>query len=431
MWTDVLGAMNWLLVWFLGALFLYFCIQRLSFRESYWKKWRPYYFVGLLFVALLVRLVPSVLLPVGAGFDVESFRLVAEALLAGEDVYTSAAVGRHPYLPLYMYAVGLSLLLSQSTFIPFVVWVKFLPVAGDVVITGVVFVSAKKLGKSPEKAAFMALLYALNPISILVSAYHAQFDSIPLLLLLLSWYYGHFDQKPVVSGLFLGFAVLVKTWPIVFLPVVLLRMQDWKARVFYVLLTIGIPVVFTVMYIFLFSADPSPMLKRALTHTGNPGYWGPGSILAVVSHVDDRFVSAYTGLISINKWLIISMGLVSLWVTRKNTALSALLTIILCVFMVSIGMGMQWLLWVVPFALLAGDRRWLNYYSLAGTAYLLAHLYGYHMYPWANEFLDPQSVDVFLRLTALPTWIVVVMWAGMRLLRSMRMQETAVSEQRI
>ena len=427
MWIDILRSTSWLLVWFFGALLAYFCIQWTPFRETNWGKWRRYYIFAPLIVALLVRLVPAILLPVGAGYDVASYRLVAEALLAGEDVYTSAAVGRHPYLPLYMYALGFSLYLDLHTLIPFVIWVKLLPIVSDVAITGFIFIAAKKMGKSQDMALFLALLYALNPISILVTAYHGQFDSIPILLLLLAWYFWHFERKVVVSAVFLGFAVLVKTWPIVFLPIVFLRMKTWRVRFQYVFLVIGIPVLFTAAYILLFSADPSPMLKRALTHSGPPGYWGPGSILAVASKVNANAQAGYSGLLSINRWLIIAAGVFSLWITRKDNTLDALLTIILCVFVVSVGMGMQWLLWVIPFALLTYDIRWLNVYSLAGTAYLLLHLYGYHMYPWASVFLSPPAVDVFLRLTALPAWLVVMLWAASRLFRSMRMQETAVA----
>lgn len=427
MWVDIVKVLSWMLVWFFGVSFAYFLIQTPIFKENLWPKCRRYHLVILIGIALLVRLVPAFLLPVGAGHDIQSYRLVADALLAGEDVYTSAAVGRHPYFPLFMYVIGASLYLSLHTFIPFVTWVKLVPIVCDVVITGVIFISAQKMGKSKDFSAFLALLFALNPISVLVSAYHGQFDSIPILLLLLAWYFWHFKRDVTVSSVFLGFAVLVKTWPIVFLPIIFFRLPIWKDKFKYVMIVFAIPILFTMAYVLWFSSDPEPMLRRALTHIGPTGYWGPGSIFAVASCVDEGFQTGLDVLKEINRWLVISVAVFSLWATRKNSTLDALLTILLCILAVNMGMGMQWLLWIVPFAILAFDIRWLNIYSFAGIIFLGVHLFGYHLYPWASEFLNPVTADVVFRLTPLLAWIVVLLWAASRLYRSFQKPVTPVS----
>ncbi|MGH2545242.1 MAG: hypothetical protein ACRDIB_20820 [Ardenticatenaceae bacterium] len=88
------------LVWSLFLLFLFL-------RVAYSRVGAPDRARGALFiilaVALLARLVPNFLLPVGAGYDIESYRIVSDLLLQGEDVYGSeATLQRHPYLPMQM-----------------------------------------------------------------------------------------------------------------------------------------------------------------------------------------------------------------------------------------------------------------------------------------------------------------------------------------
>jgi hypothetical protein len=92
-----------------------------------------------------------------------------------------------------------------------------------------------------------------------------------------------------------------------------------------------------------------------------------------------------------------------------------MLTTLLCIFVVTIGIGIQWLVWLVPFAILANEDRQLKWYSLAATLMLLIHLYGLHMYPWVPEFLPPPASQWLIRLSSLPAWVVVLVWAVRRL----------------
>jgi len=72
-------------------------------------------------IALCVRLIPNLFLPMGAGYDIESYQIVGNLVLHREDVYTSQeALRRHPYLPLQMYWMAFSLWLAQALNLPFV-----------------------------------------------------------------------------------------------------------------------------------------------------------------------------------------------------------------------------------------------------------------------------------------------------------------------
>ncbi|MGB3716097.1 MAG: glycosyltransferase 87 family protein [Candidatus Promineifilaceae bacterium] len=429
MWSDETLSAIWALAWLLLTIVGFIYARALA---DIWYtrargRWLGKTLLVVLLIALVVRLVPSLLLPVGAGYDIESFRLTGEAFLAGEDVYTSAAMGRHPYLPMQVYLIGLASYGAELTSLPFVFLIKLPAVIADVIITAVIYSTGKRSGLSREVTLNWALLYALNPISIMVTAYHGQFDSVTVMLLLFAWFFWHFGQRLLVSATALGFAILNKTWPVVFLPIILLRITTYRKRIIYTTLSVLIPVTFTIGYIVIFDADSRTMLNRALTHTGVPGYWGLSAMLAVAGDTWDTLQDAYDGLTAIRRWLILAAGLYALWRTKKQSSLEALVTVILCVFAVTVGMGLQWLLWVVPFAILANDIRWLKRYCLVGTLFLVFQLFGYHMVPWASHLFSPVTVNTLLRLVSIPIWLVMAWWAIDRLKRARVLPGTLTS----
>ena len=130
MWPAVVPALILSLFWLTAVIFAFLLVRKPFIAKILARFNHP--LLLLILAALIVRLVPLLLLPVGAAYDVESFRLVGEALLKGEEVYTSAAAGRHPYLPLQMTLVAGSTYFAQTTSLPFVIWLKLPAVLADV-----------------------------------------------------------------------------------------------------------------------------------------------------------------------------------------------------------------------------------------------------------------------------------------------------------
>lgn len=427
MWPAVVPATTASLLWLLAAALIFsllgsdaspFGARLVAFVR---RGQRPLLLLVLL--ALGVRLVPMLLLPVGAGYDIESFQLVAEALLRGEDVY-QASGGRHPYLPLQMYWLGTALGLAQHGPLPFVVWIKLPAVLADVAITAVVYRAALGLEMGQATAVRLALLYAFNPVTLAIAAYHGQFDAVTVLLLLLAWAAWQFGRRLGASSTALGFAVLSKTWPIVFLPVALMRTPGWRRRVGYTAVALGIPLLSVTLYALIFQTAPWPMLRRALTHTGVPGYWGSSALLAVGEQVSPALAPVYAGLLAARRWLLLGTGLLALWLTRRQSALNALVTIVLLEFLVTVGMGIQWLGWVIPFALLLREVPWVRRYTLAALVLVVAQLFGLHLYPWAFEWLGRDGGTLLIQLASLPAWLVVAGWCIARL-RALRFAAAA------
>lgn len=417
MFTDARTATAWAFVWLIG-LTIAFLVPRRPISGQPGSLWLANLSLPLLLlIALLARLVPALWLPVGAGYDIESFKLVTDALLGGQEVYT-AVLGRHPYLPMQMYVMGVMARLSAAVGLPYVVAIKLPAIAADVAITWLIFRSLIEFGRRRATAMFFALLYALNPVSVLVTAYHGQFEAVTLLFMVISWSFWRFGRRLGWSATALGLAILNKTWPVIMLPVVWLRLSDNRSRILYPLIALGIPLLGVILYLAIFSADPQPMLRRALTHRGVPGYWGVGSFLAPLAPGHPWAQSVYDLLILLRNAILAAGVVFALWWTRHQGVLDALLTVILMMLAVTVGFGIQWLVWPLPFALLALEDKWARRYTVAGAFMLSVHLYGLHMYPWLGEWLAPAPLDWLIRLSALPVWIITILWVIDRLRRA-------------
>lgn len=125
-------------LWILTCTAIYYGLARCSLKVLLA---RPGAIVpSLIVVSLCARLVPAVLLPGGAIYDIESFERVAQTLLRGEGVYSSALVqGRHPYLPLQMYLIALAMLIAKATGWSFAFVVKWSPIMADGALSVLIF----------------------------------------------------------------------------------------------------------------------------------------------------------------------------------------------------------------------------------------------------------------------------------------------------
>jgi hypothetical protein len=137
--------------------------------------------------ALLVFLLVLVLrLSIAAQFrgnyDSESFRVVAELVLSGQNLY--AATTRYNYSPVWAGAAAALWAMARPNFSLFVLLIGLLQTAADVAAALLVLRIARRLGRPADEARRAGLLFFSNPISVLASSAHGQFDGLAVLLLL-------------------------------------------------------------------------------------------------------------------------------------------------------------------------------------------------------------------------------------------------------
>jgi hypothetical protein len=93
-----------------------------------------------------------------------------------------------------------------------------------------------------------------------------------------------------------------------------------------------------------------------------------------------------------------------------------MLTILLVLFAVTHAFSIQYLVWPVPFAVLAGNRRWLSRYTLAAFGYMFLVYATLIFTNSITRLLPMPRADWFIIMpAALPVWLVVVGWAWGRL----------------
>jgi hypothetical protein len=204
----------------------------------------------------------------------------------------------------------------------------------------------------------------------------------------------------------------------------LIRLRSAKQRVAYASITLITPAVLTFLYLVIFRETPYPLLHRALTHAGVPGWWGASALVSLIWHFTGKGQEVLSWLAQYGRWLVFVGAACAYWVTRRQRATDALLTLLLVLYVLTSGFGLQWALWVVPFAILAGDLGRLNLYTLAALIYMLPAYYGYNFEPLMLRWLSSDQTSVVLIACAIPLWLVCIWWALRRLHDASRPQET-------
>lgn len=365
-------------------------------------------------VALAVRLLPNLVLPVGAGYDIESFQIVGDLVRAGREVYASPdTVNRHPYLPLQMYWMAAARWGAGAFDLPFVKVVRLAPIAADAGIAILLYQSLRRRS-SDRDAFFGGMFYALNPVPIFVSAYHGQFDAIPALLTLLAL--ASPGRSSLGAGGWLGLGILNKSWPVLALPSLALAARGWPKKLLLLGLAILIPLAGVGLYAAVFGADPRAVLGRALSYNWGGGVWGYAYFFRLLSIFRPAFTVLFYTVVDTGRYLTLAaLGLVWWFRARHESPGAGILTVLVAFLAVTHAFSIQYLMWVVPFAVLNQDYRWLWRYTLGAFAYMFLTYTTLILEMHITQWLPWPQADWFIIMPAgLPAWLVTVGWATKR-----------------
>jgi len=383
---------------------------------SGWSVWQMALFV--VSVALLIRLVPALFLPFG-NFDIDSYGLVARVLDEGRDVYTATETARrHPYLPLQLYWLFAANEWAGQFSLPYASVVRLLPVLADAAIAGGLLVIVWHHTTDRVRSWRSGLVYALNPVTILIAAYHGQFDSIPMLLILMAWWVysqPHGNRRGLrilASALLLGLAILNKSWPVLFLPLMLAYLPRWSDQVVYTALVGLVPLLGVGLYGLWINSEPAQVIATAMSY--NHGIGAGGYVFFVRFGYESGLLSVetYSWFFEYGRWLTLITLAVVYWVwARKYPPLTGLLLMLLTFLGFGHAFATQYLAWLIPFAILGDQWQWLRRYLLAALGYCLAV---YFLVILANriEYWAPTAAGMlyFILPLTVPIWLVCVGW---------------------
>ncbi len=367
-------------------------------------------------IALAVRLFPDMLLPGGANGDMDAYEMVGQAGAAGQDIYAQPVLEkRHPYLPLYVYWLIFTSWFAQATGWSSAFIVRLPPILADAALAVLIYCQVRR-DLSEGEAQRSGLLYALNPIVVLVSAYHGQFDAVPALFALLALQAGAagvFTQ----AGFWLGTGILVKGWPVLALPTLFIQARSWRSKVWIILGATLIPLAALLVYVLWFNADPVLILKRALGYNHGVGVYGYTYFIRLGVLAQRLPSDAMTFLYLNARYItLVCLGVIWLWQARRQSLLESWLTILVAFLATTHAFSIQYLAWIVPFGLAARQNTWTWRYTLAAFIYmfltyntLILDFRIDHLFSW-------QQADLYLIIPAsLPVWGVAVAWLIQRL----------------
>jgi hypothetical protein len=299
--------------------------------------------------------------------DVLRYRKVADHVL---DVSWNpyAAPRLYPYPPVWVWVEAAAGWLARTAAVPFAVAVKVPVVAADLGIVAWLFTWGARRGRG----AVPAWVYALHPVSVLVTGFHGQFDAIALLFVLLALS-GWDTGRRASSALALSAAVAVKSFPVLLLPAFLGPPgSNRRARARFAALVLA-PVL---LLLLPYAAADAGALRRELFGYGGVADFGwialsRGARWLATGALPRSEAAFWPTQVAAAKLLFLA-GYAALVVAftrgRLGPDLPRACLAVLLAFLVFYGaLSAQYLLWVVPLGALLGGRVFAAW-SAAATA---------------------------------------------------------------
>lgn len=303
----------------------------------------------------------------GVVYDVESFQLTRHALshdflhafgaLNGPDYY------RWPYPPGFFAWIEVAVAGDRVFGGGYIAFIQLAPIAADAALAWLVawYLAARSLPRRTWLAA--GGLIALGPSFIVISGYAVQIDSVavlPAVGALILWERTEHSDRAWKAGLLLGVAASIKTVPGLVVLALLPTAQSWREAGALVGCAVAVPLALLAP----FAVADLDGVRAMLHYNGAPGLGG--LTLALQPHLAETWLRVPTDFSAINHWIFEHQR----WVNGSVLALTAaflvrfrvaapLAAVLLWLVVWAFGTGFffQYLVWGLPFLLIAGYLR--------------------------------------------------------------------------
>lgn len=305
----------------------------------------------ILILGLIIRLISIYLFRNVTNYDLQSYLQIGELTLKGINIYPDVANFHHPYLPFFLYIEALAYWLGRSKIIMITI-IKIINVIFDLGILNLFY----RLSKKNLKTAF---LYAINPVTILITTLHGQFDVIPIFFILLTIDLLQ-QKKELASILSFSFAIMTKTWPLLFVVILYKRLKNKK----FVVLSLVFPLISIIIYSLLFRTSVFSIVKTVVYYQGLWGIWGGWKLLGKLG-VSGQKLSTLIFLICFFSYS---------WFNKEKNLLKNILEVLFFFFVFTTNFSIQYFAWIIPFLILIKPKNYLSLIILIGV-YLFSFYY--------------------------------------------------------
>lgn len=338
--------------------------------------------LALVLLALAVRLAPVLAFGTEAA-DLATYRDMAETVRRGDDVYARSLY--FPYTPWSQFIPALALELAERTGWSFHVAMRLPAIAADAATTWLLFCALARRGASRRGAVFWTLLFALNPVAILISAFHGNLMSVVAFLVLAAAVAATEGAEApggaraaalsAAAALLLGLAIAMRSFPVLLLPVLLgLVCRSLRRAVFLGALALLPSALAAAPYLVY---DARPFLREVVSYGGFPDFGWLGALRAgrLFLGGDETTVPPNVALAA--KGIFLAGYGLALYALKSRASVRALLLAPLLFYAVYTGVSAQYLVWALPIAVLCRDRFTLPF-SAAATLALVSFYRHYH-----------------------------------------------------
>lgn len=341
--------------------------------------------VILLFATLAARIIPAWELH-NEIFDTSTYHSMALTVLRGDNIYAQRVF--FPYMPYTQFEPAAMLLLAEKMNWRFDFAIKLPSILMDCVATAGIFLHLAKKRKNLLSAFGWTLLWALNPVSILISSFHGNYMTVvPVFMLLAYLAAGKANEDAqrgwwlAISALMLGLAIVTRTWPIMVLPAfVFLGTRSLRESLMYGLIAL-FPTIASALPYLIFSRET--FLAEISGYGGFPDF-GWLSVFRTLPYISGKVPGIITSLFddismgySRTLFLVSVIALTFLLPLFRPSSLGRVILLVpLFFYWIYGGVSAQYLIWVIPIAI-AIKSRWSLIFTLVATITIIAF---YHTY---------------------------------------------------
>lgn len=336
-------------------------------------------------IGLILRLLGIYLFRNVSNYDLQSYLQVGELTLKGINIYPDVANLHHPYLPFFLYIEALAFYLGKLGGLGGlgILVIKMINIFFDLGITYMVYlVSEKNLKKT--------FLYAINPVTILITTLHGQFDVIPIFFLLLSIYLLNKKQE-LLSVLSFSFAIMTKSWPLLFILILYKRLKNKK----FIILSLFFPLISIIIYSLLFKISVFNIVKIIVYYQGLWGIWGLSGLLGRLGRLG-VFWQKLTTLIFLTCFFGYS------YFNNKKNLIKEVLNLLFFFFVFTTNFSIQYFSWLMPFLILTKPKKTLKLIILI-TLYLF---FSYYFWLFCSSCkITPQWLMITQNIIGFILWL--------------------------
>lgn len=355
---------------FLLLLFVFYFVDKKGISVSLNKS---------LLIGILIRLAITIIFLKSSSYDLISFLDAGKVILNKQPAYPAL------YFPFFPYLGALAL--SLKNFISPLIFLKLVFTVFDLGNIYLIYLLSKKNLNT-------TFLYALNPITIICTNIHGQFDIIPIFFLLLAIYLFN-KYKEALSMSVLSFAIFTKTWPALF---IIPLFKKLKNKLLFLLIII-VPLLAILFHCWYFKTPIMDIIIPIKNYRGVYGYWGIGNILFLLwPRIDGSILQI------LRRIFFIALFIYSFYPNNKNV-IKNIFKIMLFFFIFTLTFGSQWLSWLVPFIILIKPKKW-QLFVVAATLYLIIVFA-------RNVYLLPDNITYIFRILetifGFITWLATIL----------------------